>query len=219
MKPRQEHRKHRVPQQQRARLTVEAVLDATVLLVRREGLGSTTTNRIAELAGVSIGSLYQYFPDKQAIFLALHQRHVRQVDRLIETTLVTGIGSALAERLTALMAALVDLHAAQPQLHELLQAQLPRAPLGALPTPATLPARLQGPLRAAISAQSAGFHHPAELDRSAFVLAHMADALSHGAALERPPGVSLDAAKAEAQGAVMVYLSRWLEQVSRVPTD
>jgi len=76
----------RRPKQRRARQTVDAVLDAVVRVLKREGVQGVTTNRIAEVAGVSIGSVYQYFPDKQAIFVALHQRHIDQVPHRADAT-------------------------------------------------------------------------------------------------------------------------------------
>ena len=51
--------------------------------MKREGFDALTTNRIAEVAGVSIGSVYQYFPDKRAILVALHQRHIEEIDRMV----------------------------------------------------------------------------------------------------------------------------------------
>src|ERR1700690_1873676 len=87
--------RRRKPQQRRARETVEAVLDAVVRILKRGGIAAVTTNRVAEVAGVSIGSVYQYFPDKHAIFAALHERHVRQVGRLVETKLMEHATSSL----------------------------------------------------------------------------------------------------------------------------
>jgi AcrR family transcriptional regulator len=72
----------RKPQQYRWHQTVEAILHAVIRILKREGFEAITTNRIAEVAGVSIGSVYQYFPDKRAIFVALHQRHIEQIDGL-----------------------------------------------------------------------------------------------------------------------------------------
>ena len=57
-------------------------------LLKRDGSGTITTNRIAKVAGVSIGSAYQYFPDRRAIFIALHERHINEIDRMIQTKLV-----------------------------------------------------------------------------------------------------------------------------------
>ncbi len=78
----------RSPTQRRSQQTVKAMLEAVLRILKREGFDAVTTNRIAEVAGVSIGSVYQYFPNKRAIFIALHTRHVEQIDRVIQTALV-----------------------------------------------------------------------------------------------------------------------------------
>ena len=106
----------RRPQQRRARDTVEAVLDAVIRLLKREGTAAITTNRIAEVAGVSIGSVYQYFPDKRAIFTALHTRHVEQIDRVIQSTLVNHAASSMEELLRAMIEAMIDAHTTDPEL-------------------------------------------------------------------------------------------------------
>ncbi len=67
------------PQQKRSRELVERLLDATAATLAERGLDNTTTNHIAETAGVSIGSLYQYFPDKQALVEGLLERMGRGV--------------------------------------------------------------------------------------------------------------------------------------------
>src|SRR6478735_1117078 len=86
----------RAPRQERSRQTVDAVLQAVERVLTREGVDALTTNRIAEAAGVSIGSVYQYFPDKRSIFAALHQRHVAQVSQVIDRT-VTDHGASTLE--------------------------------------------------------------------------------------------------------------------------
>ena len=92
----------RRPRQRRARQTVDAILDAVIRVLKREGFKAITTNRIAEVAGVSIGSVYQYFPDKQAIFIALHQRHIDQIDRMVESKLIEHAASSLDELMRAI---------------------------------------------------------------------------------------------------------------------
>jgi len=57
-------KKVRRPSQARSRGTVAAILEATSQVLRREGLEGCTTTKIAERAGVSVGTLYQYFPNK-----------------------------------------------------------------------------------------------------------------------------------------------------------
>src|ERR1700722_2109912 len=64
--------------QARAQATVDAILEAGAQIFERLGYAGATTNRIAERAGVSIGSLYQYFPSKDAILVALARRHLEE---------------------------------------------------------------------------------------------------------------------------------------------
>ena len=64
-----ELRPRRSPSQTRSRATVDGILTAAARIFARDGFATGTTNRIAELAGVSIGSLYEYFPNKQALLV------------------------------------------------------------------------------------------------------------------------------------------------------
>ena len=64
--------------QKRSQATVETLLDATARVLTREGYDRASTNRIAAKAGVSVGSLYQYFPNKEALVAALVARHNRK---------------------------------------------------------------------------------------------------------------------------------------------
>jgi len=192
----------RKPRQRRARQTVEAVLDAVVKILKRDGIDGVTTNRVAEVAGVSIGSVYQYFRDKRAIFAALHDRHVEQMARLIESTLVEHAAAPLDDLVRALVEAMVEAHGSDPELHELLTTEVPHGADGAR----AFEARLRGAFRLAISSRAEERHTPADLDRILFVVPLMVEALSHGVALRRPPGLSLAAAKEEAVRAVLAYL-------------
>ena len=69
-------RKH--ASQQRSRVTVDALIEATARILVKDGFDKASTNRIAEKAGVSVGSLYQYFPSKEALVAAV----VHHADRL-----------------------------------------------------------------------------------------------------------------------------------------
>jgi AcrR family transcriptional regulator len=192
----------RVPRQRRAALTVEAILDAVVRVLKREGVAAVTTNRVAEVAGVSIGSIYQYFPDKRAMFIALHRRHVEQIDRRIERVLVEHAGSALEELIPAMLTVMIDAHTADPELYELLLHEVPHRGGGTQ----DFASRLHGAFRLAIASRSRELRPRRDPDRAAFVVAHMLEALSHGATLRRPAGVSLAAAKQEAVHAMLAYL-------------
>jgi AcrR family transcriptional regulator len=64
----------KTPKQSRAIATTNAVIEATEQVLERDGLAALTTNRVAERAGVSIGSLYQYFPHKESLLVAVAER-------------------------------------------------------------------------------------------------------------------------------------------------
>ncbi|TDE51562.1 TetR/AcrR family transcriptional regulator [Nonomuraea mesophila] len=121
-------RKH--PRQQRSRETVAAILEAAAQLFQRHGYTATTTNKIAERAGVSIGSLYQYFPNKDALLVALAEHYLTQSAQQVAQVFARAGEHRLP--LSALLADLVEcvaaLHTDRPRLHRLLFDQAPRTP-------------------------------------------------------------------------------------------
>jgi AcrR family transcriptional regulator len=194
--------RRRKPQQRRARETVEAVLDAVVRILKRGGVEAVTTNRVAEVAGVSIGSVYQYFPDKRAIFAALHERHIREIDRLVEAKLMNHATSPLDTLMRAMIEAMIDAHTPDPELYELLSSEVPHRAEGTR----DFAVRLHGAFRLAIASRADELKTRRDLDTVVFVVTHMVESLSHGAVLRRPPRLSLAAAKEEAVRAVLAYL-------------
>ena len=64
------------PQQRRSRVTIDTIFEATIQVLLAQGLDKVTTIQVAERAGVSVGSLYQYFPNKRALMAAVVRRHV-----------------------------------------------------------------------------------------------------------------------------------------------
>lgn len=177
--------------------SVDAILDGAVKVLKRGGGARLTTNHIAAAAGVSIGSLYQYFPDKRAIFVALHDRHVDGVSRRIDETLATNAGAPVTVLLRAVLQALIDAHAKDPELYALLDAELPQGGAAAR----TLHRRLRAALRPALAGRSG--HQP---EATLFVVTHMLDALAHGAILNRPPGLSWRAARDASLAAILRYV-------------
>ena len=193
----------RQPTQRRAHRTVEAVLDAVLRVLKREGFEAITTNRIAEVAGVSIGSVYQYFPDKRAIFVALHQRHIEQIDRMIESTLIQHATSSLEDLMRAMIEGMIDAHATDPELYGLLLTEVPHRAGGTK----DFAVRLHGAFLLAISSRAHELKRKKrDLDKVVFVVTHMVEALSHGAILRRPQNLSLADAKEEIVRAVLAYL-------------
>ena len=120
-------RKH--PRQLRSRETVNVLLEAAAQVFTREGL-SATTNRIAERAGVSIGTLYQYFPNKEALLRALAERHIDDA-----TVRLTGTFDQLRrdlppfdESMRTLLVVIIELHSDRPGLHRVMHRLAPKAP-------------------------------------------------------------------------------------------
>lgn len=192
----------RQPKQRRARVTVEAVLDAVVRILKREGVDAVTTNHIAQVAGVSIGSIYQYFPDKRAIYIALHKRHLEEIDRMVETKLMEHAASSLDALIRAMVEAMIDAHAGDPELYELLLTEVPHRADGTR----DFAVRLHGAFRLAIASRMHELNTRRDLDLIVFIVTNMVETLSHAAILRRPPPLSLPAAKEEAVLAVLAYL-------------
>ena len=122
------------PTQARSRQTVSDILEAGAQVFAERGYAGATTTRVAQRAGVSVGSLYQYFPNKDSLLVALSARHVRRAHDAIERALDRfDFGPAeplpaLAERLHALVDAMLVSHQDEPVLHRVLFEESPRRP-------------------------------------------------------------------------------------------
>lgn len=111
------------PRQRRSRATVEAILEATARVLVQEGFDRASTNRIAKVAGVSVGSLYQYFPSKEALIHELVRRHCDQMVGMLARS-VDDLGDApIDEAVRSYVRALVAAHAMAPELHRVLITQ------------------------------------------------------------------------------------------------
>jgi AcrR family transcriptional regulator len=190
----------REPKQQRSRQTVDAVLEAVQLVVKRHGTQAVTTNRIAEAAGVSVGSLYQYFPDKRAIFTALHDRHVDDVRLVIEQTTAACASAPLEEFARELVQGLVNVHAEVPELHEVVSSAVPESALG-------FKNALHHTFERVLSRADHERYGVDETERMLFVLPRMVESLVHGVAHQARARLSRDGARSEAIRTVMLYVS------------
>jgi AcrR family transcriptional regulator len=114
------------PVQRRARETVDAILTATERIVREHDFDRVTTNEIARLAGVSVGSLYQYFPCKQALIVAVAERREGEIARLIENALLRASTMPLAEGVRVVVETTIGAHVADRALHRAVSKQVLR---------------------------------------------------------------------------------------------
>ena len=199
MRPSERASTRREPQQRRSRQTVDAVLEAVPRVLRRHGAKAITTNRLAEAAGVSIGSLYQYFPDKKAIFMALHERHVDRVRHVIERTMTDCTSASLEEFTRELVDGLATVHAQDADLHEVVSVVVPESAGG-------FKRALHATFEQMISRTEQDRYAPDETDRMLFVLPHMVEALVHGVA-HANQAISQERAKGDAIRAVVAYLN------------
>jgi AcrR family transcriptional regulator len=111
------------PRQARSRATVEAVIEAGARILSERGWAGFTTNKIAEAAGVGIGSLYQYFPDKVSLVDAIRRRHLD--DSLAAVEGARRQGQPLAEYLEILVSNIIEAHSKHPGLHRVLLDEAP----------------------------------------------------------------------------------------------
>lgn len=122
-------RPRKTPRQQRSRQTVDTLLEAAAQVFTREG-AAATTNRIAERAGLSIGTLYQYFPNKESMLHALAERHVLEAGQRLGEVFarLRAEEPPFDEGLRAIMTVVADLHHDRPALHALLHRVALRLP-------------------------------------------------------------------------------------------
>jgi AcrR family transcriptional regulator len=107
---------------------VQVLLEAAAQVFEREGYDGTTTDAIAERAGVSIGSLYQYFANKDAIVLALCYCHAvegLQLSAPLVSKLAQDPPPAVAEVIREVVRIAVASHSERPRLHRLLFEEMP----------------------------------------------------------------------------------------------
>jgi AcrR family transcriptional regulator len=113
--------------QDRSQATVDAILEAAVRLFAEGGLDAVTTNQIAELAGVSIGSLYQYFPSKQAILGELIDRHSEHTIAALGAKLDEFSARPIPAVLREIVEILLEADTIDLNLHRLFLDKLPDA--------------------------------------------------------------------------------------------
>ena len=122
-------RPRNIPRQQRSKDTFDRVLAAAARLFGELGYAATTTNKIAEAAGISVGTLYHYVGDKDALLSALAERHLADAAARIAAAFdrLRAQEPDLATSLRTVIEAIVHLHIDEPRLHQLLFDWTPRS--------------------------------------------------------------------------------------------
>jgi AcrR family transcriptional regulator len=116
----------RRPRQARAQATVDAIIKATARVLIEEGYDRASTNRIAQAAGVSIGSLYQYFPSKEALVASLVENQQQKMTAVLEDCLAAQRPEGLGERADLLVRALIRAYRVDAALDHVLCQEVPK---------------------------------------------------------------------------------------------
>jgi AcrR family transcriptional regulator len=98
----------KTPVQARSTVTVEAISEATIQVLLAHGAERLTTTRVAERAGVSVGTLYQYYPNKQSLLFAVLEHHLNRVAARVEAACGSACHMPLAEMIRHMVEAFVD---------------------------------------------------------------------------------------------------------------
>jgi AcrR family transcriptional regulator len=197
-------RKHAI--QERSRATVDALVEATARILVREGFDRASTNRIAEVAGVSIGSLYQYFPGKEALVAAVIDRHHEDVMQHVRGAMAEVASQPIEVGVRRLVTAAIEAHRIDPRLHRVLAEQIPRT--GRLEHVEVFNREAFGLFQRYLEAHADEIRD-VDVGLAAFVCGASIEALSHTAVLHRPGMLSEDAVESlveEATRLVVGYL-------------
>lgn len=193
------------PRQARSQATVEAILTAAARILTKEGFEALTTNRVATVAGVSVGSLYQYFPNKEALVRALCERHTHGVRDRIRARFAEAWDRPVAEVARAVIQGMVEARRHEPRLHQELLRLAPA--VGGLEELHAVEQEVEALLAAFIASRPAELG-PGDPERRAFIVCHAVQACVHGAVLEKPGWLKDDGLVEELARLVERYLAR-----------
>jgi AcrR family transcriptional regulator len=194
----------KLPQQDRSRMTVEAILEATTHILTEEGYDKANTNRIAERAGISIGSLYQYFPNKESLMAALMEQHSNEIAVLVESKLQNLFDVPPKVAIPELIRAVIAAHAINPCLHQVLNEEIPRSERPQQMQ--TADERIAALLRAYLTRWRDRIY-PQNLEMTVFILSRTVESLCHSAVIEHPVFLSNSRFEQEVSNLLLLYLT------------
>ena len=199
--PRKE-RPRKAPSQDRSRALVREVLDATAAVLAEQGYDALTTRRVAKRAGVSVGSLYQYFPSKEALVHALLVEHLEDAAARRPAALDRH-DLPLDERVRLVVGWFLDAHAAAPALHRGLAEAAPLV-FGA-PRVRAMERAFHRTVEEALRPHADEIGR-ADLGTAAFVFAQCLESLTHGAVIHHPERLASGSFADEVTDLLLGYL-------------
>ena len=180
---------------------VDLILSAAARVLVKHGYDDASTNRIAETAGVSVGSLYQYFPNKEAIVAALIERHDGEMWSTFVELVAACAGQLIAQSTPVMLDALFAAHMIEPELHRVLHEQVPR--VGKLSRLRETNRKARELVAGVLRAQRHEID-VRDVDAAAFVVVEAVEALIHQSI--ELPDVDASEIKREAATLVLRYL-------------
>ena len=205
MSPRPRTIPRKRPRQDRSKATVDAILTATARILMADGYDRASTNRVALAAGVSVGSLYQYFPSKEALVAALLERHTNDMLAVLGAKIEELVDAPLPIAARELVRAMVCAHRLDPRLHKVLVEQVPR--VGRLNRVAEFEVKVAVLLRSYLEQRREQIH-PKDLDMAAFVLVRAVESITHAAVLDHPEYLGDDRLADEVTAMVLRYIMK-----------
>lgn len=192
----------KTPLQARARRTVATILEGAAHILARDGLEGFNTNAVAERAGVSVGSLYQYFPHKDALMAALIADAQEKILARVEEAAAASAGAPLAEAVAMLVRAGVAHHAESARVAAALDYEEERLPVDAVVKQHA--ARMDELIAAFLAERRSAVRAP-DLEVAARTVRVIAKAVVDAYAGARPSDAAL--AEREATRAILGYLT------------
>jgi AcrR family transcriptional regulator len=202
MKPAIKPRKK--PMQERSRFMVDTILEAAARVLIERGYAGINTNLVAEVAGVSIGSLYQYFPNKDSLIAAIHQRHVLQMRNMMIGALSGPKKPTMKEAIGALVRVMLEAHLMEPELHQVLEIEFPL--LGLQDEENSSGQYFSERFQQLLEDYRHEILKP-DLELASYIVLRIIKSLVHQAVLETPPDFTLSEIEESITEAVVGYLT------------
>jgi AcrR family transcriptional regulator len=192
------------PEQDRSRATVEAILEAAARVLVTSGYEAFTTNRVAEKAGISIGSFYQYFPNKDALLSELMRSHIEEIESGVVEMAVHAATMPLEQLIRVAIEQNINAHLINPELHRVLSEEVPLA--GLTNWKATYTRRMHERVRAAFELRRSEIRVP-DLDLAVYMVTSAVEAVVHNAVSARTAELKSGALAAELARMLVGYLT------------
>ena len=196
----------KLPRQDRGKATVDAIIEATAQVLLRDGYDRFTTARAAERAGVSIGSLYQYFPNKTALASAVIDRCCEDFLQAFDNALAAGRHDTLAQCIATIVDVTLVSHHLTPDLHRIVHDLAPR--LGFAEQTECVSRSAVASIEAMLREHADEIASAVDIATAAAVIETILEALAHRRVLGHPARLEGETLAKEATQLITNYLQR-----------